>query len=60
MEERVEQGSRVTVIGFDIPFMSMLVGMLKWALASIPAIVVLMVAYVFAIFIVGGAIQVLQ
>ena len=60
MEERVEQESRVTVIGFDIPFMSMLVWMLKWALASIPAIVVLVVGHLLAIFIVGGATQVLQ
>ncbi len=56
----MEQESRVTVIGFDIPFMSMLVGMLKWALASIPAMVVLAVGYLLAIFIVGGATQVLQ
>ena len=60
MEARVEEGTRVTVIGFDIPFMSMLVGMLQWALASVPAMVVLAVGYLLAIFIVGGAMQVLQ
>jgi hypothetical protein len=33
--------SRVTVVDFDMPFGSMIVFMLKWALASVPALIIL-------------------
>ena len=33
--------SHVTVRDFDMPFMSMVVFMIKWALASIPAMIII-------------------
>ena len=35
--------NRVTVVDFDMPFGSMIVFMLKWAIASVPALLILVV-----------------
>ena len=48
--DKINNISTVKVSDFDMPFWSMVVFMVKWAIASIPAILILMV--LFAIF--GG------
>jgi predicted cobalt transporter CbtA len=36
-----ERNNSVTVIGFDMPFMDMVSFMVKWAIATIPAAIIL-------------------
>ena len=38
-----ENGNHVVVVDIKMPFMSMVVFMVKWAIASIPAIIILFV-----------------
>jgi len=38
-----ENGNNVVVVDIKMPFMSMVVFMVKWAIASIPAIIILLV-----------------
>lgn len=38
-----EIGNNVVVVDIKMPFMSMVVFMVKWAIASIPAIIILLV-----------------
>ncbi|MFT5699851.1 MAG: hypothetical protein ACI8ZB_002719 [Desulforhopalus sp.] len=40
----MENGTKVKITDIDMPFMSMVVFMIKWAIASIPAMIVLMLA----------------
>lgn len=42
-----EQPSRVAVIDVDMPFLSMVRFMVKWAIAAIPALVILIVVGAF-------------
>ena len=42
-----EQPSRVAVIDVNMPFLSMVRFMVKWAIASIPALVILIVVAAF-------------
>jgi hypothetical protein len=48
--------NRVTVVDFDMPFGSMIVFMLKWALASVPALIILIVIGVVSFAILSGLI----
>ena len=38
-----ESGNHVVVVDVKMPFLSMVIFMVKWAIASIPAIIILMV-----------------
>mgnify|MGYP000849574167 CR=1 FL=1 len=53
--QSVSDGARVVVTDFDMPFLSMVGFIMKWALASIPALIGLFV--LFAVF--GAAIKAL-
>mgnify|MGYP001574813261 CR=1 FL=1 len=44
-EENTEDISRVEIINIKMPFGSMVVFMVKWAIASIPAIIVLWILF---------------
>jgi hypothetical protein len=44
-EESTEDISRVEIINIKMPFGSMVVFMVKWAIASIPAIIVLWILF---------------
>ena len=48
------QNNQVTVVDVKMPFMSMVVFMVKWAIASIPAIVILLVIAAMVFGILGG------
>jgi hypothetical protein len=39
----IENGNNVVVVDIKMPFMSMVVFMVKWAIASIPAIIILLI-----------------
>jgi hypothetical protein len=45
---------RVTVVDLDLPFGSMIGFMVKWALASIPAFLILFFFFVFVVTVFGG------
>jgi len=49
-----ENSNDVVVVDIKMPFMSMVVFMVKWAIASIPAIIILMVLVVIFGGIFGG------
>jgi len=49
-----ENGNNVVVVDIKMPFMSMVVFMVKWAIASIPAIIILMVLGMILAGIFGG------
>ena len=49
-----EIGNNVVVVDIKMPFMSMVVFMVKWAIASIPAIIILMVLGMILAGIFGG------
>lgn len=42
-----EQSNEVTVVDINMPFMSMVIFMVKWVLASIPALIILTVIFAF-------------
>ena len=46
--------SGVRIVDIDMPFMSMVVFMIKWAIASIPALVILMVGFAMVSALVAG------
>ena len=43
----VEKSSRVKITDINMPFWSMVIFMVKWAIASIPAIIILMLLFMF-------------
>ncbi len=43
----MDEKQKVAVTDIDMPFRSMVVFMVKWALASVPAAIILFVAYAF-------------
>lgn len=47
--------SDVRIKDFDMPFWSMIVFMVKWAVAAIPAMIILAVIYAIGAAIIGGA-----
>lgn len=49
-----EKPHRVVVIDFDMKFTSMIIFMLKWALAAIPAMIIFFFAAAFALAFLGG------
>ena len=58
-----DQHSEVTVVDIKMPFWSMIVFMVKWAIAAIPAILILgTIIFMFAFFlgVLGGASSVNQ
>lgn len=50
----MSERSEVKVVDIDMPFVSMVVFMIKWAIASIPAIIILSIAGGLATAIFGG------
>jgi hypothetical protein len=44
----------VVVVDVKMPFMSMVTFMVKWAIASIPAIIILVVIWAIAVAVLGG------
>ena len=46
--------NKVRVVDFDMPFWSMMSFMVKWALATIPAFLILFVLGVFAVMTLGS------
>lgn len=50
----MENGTNVQITDIDMPFKSMVVFMIKWAVASIPAMIVLMLAGGIVTGILGG------
>jgi hypothetical protein len=56
----VSPAARVVVVDFDMPFWSMVRLMLKWAIASIPAAIVLTVALWGASYLVQGVVGALR
>ena len=49
-----ESGNHVVVVDVKMPFMSMVTFMVKWAIASIPAIIILVVIWATAVAVLGG------
>jgi hypothetical protein len=49
-----ESGNHVVVVDIKMPFMSMVTFMVKWAIASIPAIIILVVIWAIAAGVLGG------
>lgn len=50
--------SRVTVTDVSMPFGSMVIFMIKWSLASIPAMIILFLMWMFIAGILGGLLSV--
>lgn len=48
------QNNEVTVVDIRMPFLSMVVFMVKWAIASIPAIIILAVLGMLLVGVFGG------
>ena len=53
MKEKQEQN--VTVKDFNMPFSSMVIFMVKWAIASIPAIIIIWILFMLLISIFGSS-----
>lgn len=49
-----ESSNHVVVVDVKMPFMSMVTFMVKWAIASIPAIIILFVIWAIAVAVLGG------
>ena len=49
-----EDNRQVTVTDIDMPFMSMVKFMLKWAFATIPAAAIFVLIWIFLVAIFGG------
>jgi hypothetical protein len=49
-----ESGNHVVVVDVKMPFMSMVTFMVKWAIASIPALIILVVIGAIAAGVLGG------
>ena len=52
--------SKVNVVGLDIPFTSMVFFMVKWTLASLPALVIIVGLFAVLGFVFGGAFEALR
>lgn len=50
----VDEAKKVIVVDLQMPFFSIVVLMVKWALASIPAIIILGVIFSFTTAMMGG------
>ncbi len=46
-KDLAEKSSRVKITDINMPFWSMVIFMVKWAIASIPAIIILMLLFMF-------------
>ena len=49
-----EEPQKVIVVDLQMPFISMVMLMVKWALASIPALMILFAIFTFATSLMGG------
>ena len=58
MKDKQEQG--VTIKDFDMPFSSMVIFMVKWAIASIPAIIIIWILFMLLISIFGSSLTILS
>jgi hypothetical protein len=52
--------ARVTIVDFDMPFGSMIAFMLKWALAAVPAMIILLIVAMVVSVVLGGALTALM
>ena len=57
-EEKKEQD--VAIKDFNMPFSSMVIFMVKWAIASIPAIIIIWILFMILISIFGSSLAVLR
>ena len=53
-KDLAEKSSSVKITDINMPFWSMVIFMVKWAIASIPAIIILMLLFMFLSFAFGG------
>ena len=58
LEEEQEQS--VAIKDFNIPFSSMVIFMVKWAIASIPAIIIIWILFMLLISIFGSSLTILS
>ena len=58
MKDKQEQG--VTIKDFNMPFSSMVIFMVKWAIASIPAIIIIWILFMILISIFGSSLSILS
>ena len=58
MKDKEEQG--VTIKDFNMPFSSMVIFMVKWAIASIPAIIIIWILFMILISIFGSSLSILS
>lgn len=52
-----EDNNKVTITDISMPFGSMVAFMVKWAIASIPAFIILFILLVISIAVLGGVIK---
>ena len=57
VEKRSKTAQPVRVIDFDMSFGSMVMFMVKWAIASIPAMIILFIIWMILMMIVGGTVD---
>ena len=55
-----EQDQSVAIKDFNMPFSSMVIFMVKWAIASIPAIIIIWILFMLLISIFGSSLSVLR
>ena len=58
MEDKQEQN--ITIKDFNMPFSSMVIFMVKWAIASIPAIIIIWILFMILISIFGSSLSILS
>ena len=58
MKDKEEQS--VTIKDFNMPFSSMVIFMVKWAIASIPAIIIIWILFMILISIFGSSLSILS
>ena len=58
LEEKKEQD--VAIKDFNMPFSSMVIFMVKWAIASIPAIIIIWILFMILISVFGSSLAVLS
>ena len=58
MEDKQEKN--ITIKDFNMPFSSMVIFMVKWAIASIPAIIIIWILFMLLISIFGSSLTILS
>jgi len=55
-----KQEKNITIKDFNMPFSSMVIFMVKWAIASIPAIIIIWILFMLLISIFGSSLTILS